>query len=200
MILEEGFGELEARFVEGSLNSETNPYAMGQTIEKTDQFMFGPSIMVAPFYERQATERRVQIPPGNWYDFYSGKRAGSQETITVRAADLDNRTPLFVRENAVIPLLTRAIEQSDRAYGHPLEVRFYGPGRGTFDLYEDDGRTFDYERGQFRRRRLTVAKNAAGQFQVQVKNLEANGPALFGPVASFRHMTSPADGCPKPQP
>ena len=52
MILEGDF-ELNATTVAGKLDSEKNPYAEGKVIEKTDQFMFGPSIMVAPFYERQ---------------------------------------------------------------------------------------------------------------------------------------------------
>ena len=134
MILEDGFGELDSQVIEGKLDSETNPYAMGKIIEKTDQFMFGPSIMVAPFYERHATERKVQLPLGNWYDFYTGTFMGNNKTITVRAGDLKDRTPLFVKENAVIPLLTQTISQSDQAYGHPLELRYYGRDRGTFDL------------------------------------------------------------------
>ena len=56
MILEDdGNTEIETR-IDSQLDSEANPYAMDKIIEKTDQFMFGPSIMVAPFYENQATE------------------------------------------------------------------------------------------------------------------------------------------------
>ena len=49
MILEKGFGEGKSKVIAGKLDSEKNPYAMGQIIEKNDQYMFGPSIMVAPF-------------------------------------------------------------------------------------------------------------------------------------------------------
>lgn len=189
MILEDGFGELKSQVIKGKLNSETNPYAMGKIIEKTDQFMFGPSIMVAPFYERQATERKVRLPLGNWYDFYTGKFMGNNKTLTIRAEDLKDRTPLFVKENAVIPLLTKAIKQSDQAYGHPLELRYYGQDSGTYALYEDDGKTFDYEQGQYQRRQMTIRKDSDGQFILQVSRLKQDGPTLFGPVESFKVMT-----------
>jgi alpha-glucosidase (family GH31 glycosyl hydrolase) len=55
MILEDGFAGGNETVIAGKLDSETNPYAMERRVEKTDQFMFGPSILVAPFYEDQAT-------------------------------------------------------------------------------------------------------------------------------------------------
>jgi len=189
MILEDGFGELASQVIAGTLDSETNPYAMGKIIEKTDQFMFGPSIMVAPFYERQATKRKVQLPAGNWYDFYTGKFVGNNKTITVTAKDLGNRIPLFAKEGAVIPMLTEAVNQTDQAYGHPLEVRFYGKTEGRFTLYEDDGKTFNYEKGQYRTRELTVLKNRAGGFKLTEKVTRKTGPALFGPVEELKVMT-----------
>jgi alpha-glucosidase (family GH31 glycosyl hydrolase) len=189
MILEDGFGELAAQLIEGKLDSETNPYAMGKIIEKTDQFMFGPSIMVAPFYERQAVTRQVQLPAGNWYDFYTGAFVGNNETITVTAKDLGDRIPLLVKDGAVIPMLTQAVNQTDKAYGHPLEVRFYGKTDGRFTLYEDDGKTFNYEKGQYRTRQLTVRKDSTGRFDLTEETTKGTGPALFGPVEELNVMT-----------
>ena len=50
MMLESEANAINGTVVEGKLDSESNPYAIDQVIDKTDQFMFGPSIMVAPFY------------------------------------------------------------------------------------------------------------------------------------------------------
>lgn len=189
MILEDGFGELEAKVIEGKLDSGTNPYARGKIIEKTDQFMFGPSIMVAPFYERRSVTRQVQLPAGNWYDFYTGKFVGNNITITVTAKDLGDRIPLFVKEGAVIPMLTKAVNQTDKAYGHPLEVRFYGKTDGRFTLYEDDGKTFNYEKGQHRTRHLAVRKDQTGQFKLTEKITKKDGPVMFGPIEKLKVMT-----------
>jgi alpha-D-xyloside xylohydrolase len=189
MILEDGFGELEAKVIEGKLDSETNPYARGKIIEKTDQFMFGSSIMVAPFYESQSITRRVQLPSGNWYEFYSGKFVGNNKTITVTAKDMGDRIPLFVKEGAVIPILTKAVNQTDKAYGHPLEVRHYGKTNGSFALYEDDGKTFNYEKGQYRRRHLAVSKDQSGQYELTERITKKDGPVMFGSIEKLKIMT-----------
>jgi alpha-D-xyloside xylohydrolase len=189
MILEDGFDEPAGKVIEGKLDSETNPYAMGKIIERSDQFMFGPSIMVAPFYERQAIKRQIQLPAGNWYDFYTGRFVGNNRTITVTAKELGDRIPLFAKEGAVVPMLTAAVNQTDQAYGHPLEVRFYGKTEGRFILYEDDGKTFSYEKGQYRTRTLSVDKNQAGQFELSVKTSRKAGPVLFGPITTLKVMT-----------
>ncbi len=184
MILEEGFQLAESE-TKGRLDSEKNPYAEGKVVETTDQFMFGPSIMVAPFYEKQATQRTVQLPQGNWYDFYSGKLAGSATTITVTAAELHDRIPLFVKEGAVIPMLTGAVNTTQAAYGHPLQVRVYGRKGGSTELYEDDGLSFDYQNEKYRIRRITV--DPAGLVTEQI--LKDGATALFGAVEAAQMMT-----------
>lgn len=184
MILEGGFEAGEATVIEGELDSETNPYATGEIIEKNDQFMFGPSIMVAPFYGEYATERSVQLPAGNWYDFYTGEWAGNNTQITVTAEQLKDCTPLFVKEGAVIPMLSKAVINSRDAQGHDLIVRHYGKEAGSFELYEDDATTFDYQSGASRIRSISI--DAKGQSEVQTTG---NGPALFGEIIQVRQMT-----------
>ena len=126
-----------------------------------DQFMFGPSILVAPFYGKAGWTREVVLPAGRWYDFYTGEFVGGGGRVSRRS---DNgRIPLLVREGAVIPMLKDPVTNTGRAYGQALEVRFYGTAPGTFDLFEDDGRTFDYERGRYRIRRLSVGAGEGGR-------------------------------------
>jgi alpha-D-xyloside xylohydrolase len=184
MILEGDFEAGEATVIAGELDSETNPYATGEIIEKNDQFMFGPSIMVAPFYGEHATERSVQLPAGNWYEFYSGEFAGNNTRITVTAKQLQDRTPLFVKEGAVIPMFAQAPRNSQAAAGQDLIVRHYGKQAGSFELYEDDATTFDYQRGASRVRMIRVDTN--GQINVQT---EGQGPALFGDIVEVQQMT-----------
>jgi len=184
MILEGDFKEASATVIEGELDSETNPYATGEIIEKNDQFMFGPSIMVAPFYQEHATERSVQLPAGNWYDFYTGELVGNNTSITVTAEQLKDRTPLFVKEGAVIPMFTEAPLNSKAAKGQDITVRHYGNTAGSFELYEDDATTFDYQRGASRIRTISVDDNGKSDIQI-----EGNGPALFGEITKVLQMT-----------
>ena len=189
MILEQGFQEVADSVVKGKLDSEANPYAMDQRIEKTDQFMFGPSILVAPFYEDQATRREVQLPSGNWYDFYSGKRVGNGETITVSASDLQDRIPLFVKDGAIIPMLTKPVQRVQDAVGHPLEIRWYGENPGQGHLYEDDAETFDYEKDHFRRRQLKVSIDQNGNPSLETETTGRREASLFGEIETFTPMT-----------
>jgi alpha-D-xyloside xylohydrolase len=123
-----------------------------------DQFMVGDELLVAPMFAGDTT-RRVILPPGRWYDFYTGALAGSGETITVKPG-LD-RIPLFVRDGGIIPLLA-----GDSA---SLEVRHYGEAAGRFELYDDDGTTFGYERGDFSWTALTIERDAAGKLRGAVR-------------------------------
>ena len=64
MILESEADTINGIVLEGKLDSETNPYAIDQVIDTTDQFMFGLSIMVAPFHNDKSTERQVHLSSG----------------------------------------------------------------------------------------------------------------------------------------
>ncbi len=151
-----------------------------------DQFMFGPSILAAPFYGKDGWSREIVLPPGNWYDFYTGEFAGSGGRLT-RTSDT-GRMPLLVREGAVIPMLETAVTNTGSAVGQALEVRHYGRAPGSFNLFEDDGRTFDYERGRYRVRRLRVHDGGGGRLELSETIVTAGAPPMFG-AAGLRTMT-----------
>jgi alpha-D-xyloside xylohydrolase len=151
-----------------------------------DQFMFGPSILVAPFYGKDGWSREVVLPPGNWYDFYTGELAGSGGRVALRSDT--GRVPLLVREGAVIPMLGSAVANTSKAYGQPLEVRHYGRTAGSFELFEDDGKTFEYERGRYRVRRLRVDASTGGTSSLHETIVKDSAPAMFG-AAALREMT-----------
>ncbi len=174
--------------VQGKLDGVTNPYAEGRIIERNDQFMFGPAIMVAPFYEKNATQRQVQLPAGQWHDFYTGRSVGSHKTISVTAKQTKNRIPLFVKAGSVIPMLSQTISNTSQAFGHDLEIRVYGNVPARYDMYEDDGKTFDYMQGQYARRIIEVYKTPDGQLKHAETRVPADGPVLFGTVAKVRVM------------
>ncbi|MBT5186596.1 MAG: DUF5110 domain-containing protein [Kordiimonadaceae bacterium] len=183
MLLEQNFST-KSEVIKGTLDSEDNPYATDEVVNRNDQYMFGPSILVAPFYDKFPEERDVLLPVGNWYDFYSGELVGNGTKITITAKSLDNKIPLYVKESSVIPMLTKAVINTGEAYGHPLELRLYGTNSGTVRIYEDDGKTFDYQKGNYRIREITVSN---GEFdEVISKN---GSKAMFGKIEKLRIMT-----------
>ncbi|MDF7826935.1 glycoside hydrolase family 31 protein [Pontiellaceae bacterium B12227] len=180
MVLEQGVGPVKTRDAAAKLDGVTNPYAESVELEQNDQFMFGPSILVAPYYEKNLLKRNITLPKGNWYDFYTGEFVGNGTTIEVATPE---RIPLFVKEGAVIPMLTKSIDNSRDAYGHPLEVRHYGKQPGSFELYEDDGKTFDYEKGDYALRTFSFADGKLTQKRIRP------GVPLFGEVERWMEMT-----------
>src|SRR5690606_16067170 len=114
-----------------------------------DQYLFGPAFLVAPVTEVKATSREVYLPAGaRWIDFETGKRFEGGQTITADAPL--QRMPLFVRAGSIVP---RTVVQQyvDEKPDAPLTIEVYTGADGSFPLYEDNGRNYGYERGEFAR-------------------------------------------------
>lgn len=121
------------------------------------QYMMGESILVAPMFAGEES-REVFLPPGKWYDFYSGQLAGEEEVITITPG-LDY-IPLFVKDGAIIPMLKE--EKTRMPAGGKdlaLEIRCYGEKEGAFMLYDDDGISFNYEQGAYSWTELKVERD-----------------------------------------
>jgi alpha-D-xyloside xylohydrolase len=114
-----------------------------------DQYLFGPAFLVAPVTAFKATSREVYLPAGtSWIDFNTGKRFDGGQAIQADAPLA--RMPLFVRAGSIVPtgpVLQYVDEQPDAA----LTVVVYTGADGKFSLYEDDGKSYGYEKGQFSR-------------------------------------------------
>ncbi|HUI43330.1 MAG TPA: glycoside hydrolase family 31 protein [Terriglobia bacterium] len=111
-----------------------------------DEFMFGPALLVSPVTEPGATSRSVYLPAARWYDFWTGKTAEGGRALEA-PAPLD-RIPLYVRAGSIVPLgpdLQYAAEKP----ADPIELRVYRGADASFTLYEDEGDTYDYEKGVY---------------------------------------------------
>jgi alpha-D-xyloside xylohydrolase len=111
-----------------------------------DEYMFGPSILVAPVTEQGRTSREVYLPAGvDWYNFWTNEKMHGGQRIMVDAPiDI---IPLFVRAGSILPL-GEPVESTNEPQ-RIASLRVY-PGADTdFALYNDDGTTYNYEKGQF---------------------------------------------------
>jgi len=184
MNLVDGFTSTDET-VEGKLNSTENPYAEATKKEMKDQFMVGDNLLVAPLFTGE-TERKVILPKGKWYDFYTGKLAGEAEVINVKPG-LD-KIPVYVRDGGVIPMFESAQATLKSGEKNNLIVRYYGKKEATYKLYDDDGETFDYEKGAFSWREIKVIAAKGGKFKGSISKAEKSKPDNFGTV-EFQWMT-----------
>jgi alpha-glucosidase/alpha-D-xyloside xylohydrolase len=117
-----------------------------------DQYLWGRDILVAPVVEKGATERRLYLPRGHWYDFWTEEKIeGGREAR--KAVDLSTM-PLYVRAGSIIPMGPVKQYTAEKVDG-PLTLVIYPGASATFALYEDDGATFNYRRGEFMRIEMT---------------------------------------------
>lgn len=141
-----------------------------------DQYMFGPSLLVNPVYKQHATERKVYLPAGQgWYDLYSGRYHEGGRFIN--AAAPYERMPLFVKEGSIIPVGSD-IQHTNQPNADKITLYIYTGKDASFNLYEDEGVNYNYEKGAFcnipitykeASRTLTIGK-CSGDFSGLSKN------------------------------
>jgi alpha-glucosidase len=115
-------------------------------------FFFGRELFVAPVVSEPLDAEDVHLPPGDWYDFWTGAKHSASEQIALHPA-LDE-TPLYVRDGAILPMQPVVQSTNDTPDG-PLELRVYPGDDCHGSLYEDDGHSFAYQRGEFLRVNFT---------------------------------------------
>ena len=110
-----------------------------------DEFMFGPSILVSPVLQADASRRTVYLPESPaWYDFWTG--SSQKGGVEVDASAPLDRLPLYMRAGTILPLGPEIEYASEKPEG-PIDLRIYRGADGSFDLYQDAGDSYDYEKG-----------------------------------------------------
>ena len=108
-----------------------------------DEYMYGPAFLVAPVTEQGATHRTVYLPAGcDWYNYWTNERLHGGQTI-VADAPIDT-LPLFVKAGGIVPLGSEV--QSAQQSQKIASVRVYPGANGSFTLFQDDGKTYAYEK------------------------------------------------------
>jgi alpha-glucosidase (family GH31 glycosyl hydrolase) len=115
-------------------------------LARGDQYLWGRSVLVAPVVEKGATMRSVYLPRGTWYDFWTNERLAGGREINC-PVDLETM-PLYVAAGTILPLAPVRQYTNEKVDG-PLEIRIYPGADGSFLLYEDDGRSFNYRKGEW---------------------------------------------------
>ena len=139
------------------------------TYRITDQYLFGPSMMVCPVTNKGALSRPVYFPGGRWVDFWTGERIeGRQYKSFLTPPDL---MPIFIREGAIIP------KQSHRQYmaEKPVDVitlAVFPCELSSYDLYEDDGISDDYQKGIYSLTHVESRLSDDGSWTLTVKKPE----------------------------
>jgi len=111
-----------------------------------DEYLWGRDILVAPVTEKGATVKKVYLPRGNWFDFWTEQQQEGGREIS-RDVDLSTM-PLYVRAGSILPIGPVKQYASEHVEG-PTTLVIYPGVDGTCSLYEDDGASFNYRKGEW---------------------------------------------------
>jgi alpha-glucosidase len=123
-----------------------------------DEFVLGPAMLVAPRVWEMPLSYDVQLPTGEWYDYWTGQKVtGGQAHPKHGAAPAPNEFPVFVRAGAIIPHQP-VVQNTQEVPQGPLELRVFPGPNCSGSIYLDDGHTFNYQRGEFMRESFTCSQ------------------------------------------
>ena len=112
-----------------------------------DQYMFGDDLLVCPLTREDEKTRKLYLPKGTWYDFFTNEKQEGGKIIEVHAEY--EEIPVFVKEGSIVPL-ANPVEYVSEETVFGVKIHVYGEISSKFDLYEDDFVSFYFEKEQMK--------------------------------------------------
>jgi alpha-D-xyloside xylohydrolase len=112
-----------------------------------DEYLFGPSLLINPVYTYKQRSKQVYLPKGaGWYDLYKGQYFDGGQNVNADAPY--ERMPVFVKSGSILPFGPE-IQYTSEKKADPITLYVYTGADGSFNLYEDEGTNYNYEKGAF---------------------------------------------------
>ena len=112
-----------------------------------NQWMFGPALMACPVGYYKARNRSVYFPKqSGWYNLYTGEHVDGGQRLVVDAPY--EQIPVYVREGSIIPFGPE-MQYTTEKPAELINLYVYAGRDGEFELYEDEGTNYNYERGKY---------------------------------------------------
>jgi alpha-D-xyloside xylohydrolase len=119
----------------------------GLVADVKDEYMFGSAFLVAPITDQGTTFKNAYLPAGSdWYNYWTNERYHGGQIAKVDAPV--DTIPLFVRAGSIVPL--GSVIESTNETQKIEKIRIYPGADADFTLYDDDGKTYAYEKGNSR--------------------------------------------------
>ncbi|HKJ33970.1 MAG TPA: TIM-barrel domain-containing protein [Balneolales bacterium] len=145
-----------------------------------DEYMFGPDLLINPVTTYKARSRKVYLPKtAGWYNLNTDAFYKGGQTINAKAPY--DRIPVYVKAGSILPF-GPAEQYTGQKPSNPITLYVYTGQNGHFNLYEDDGVSYDYQKGQHvtipmtyndQTQTLTIGKRE-GSFPDMIKNRTFN--------------------------
>lgn len=121
-------------------------------------FLFGRDLLIAPKLDETLESYEITLPPSTWFDYWTGKQIATPTLTLDPPLDM---LPVFVRGGAIIPQQP-LVQTTDETPQGPLELRIYPGNDCAGSIYADDGKSFDYRKGDYFRQNFTCEATSVG--------------------------------------
>lgn len=152
-----------------------------QTHYRTDEFIFGNQILVCPILEPNAQGRRMYLPIGNWYNYWTNEVVSGRKELWV-STDYD-QIPIFIKEGAIIPKYPIQQYVGEKEIKEVTLDVYYKLGKEKSMLYEDAQDGYDYNKGRFslstfslrgKENELIIQQHTEGKFETSYQTFKIN--------------------------
>ena len=130
------------------------------------QYLLGDDLLVAPIVGPAGAggkaERTAWIPPGEWEDLWTGETHRGPATIGAKCAR--NECPIYARRGGMVFTVPRRETTGEAVWGELVVDAYAGEENGETarTLYEDDGWSTAWERGERATTEFRLARTAEG--------------------------------------
>lgn len=143
------------------------------------QYMYGPSMLVAPIYQPTQADAQgndirngIYLPEGQWIDYFTGDVYEGGRILNNFDAPIW-KLPLFVKAGAIVPMNRpnnniHEVNTAERIFD------IWPAGHSEFTLYDDDGNTEAYLRGEHATTKVTSELDAKGNLAITICPTEGN--------------------------
>jgi alpha-glucosidase (family GH31 glycosyl hydrolase) len=150
-----------------------------KTYEAYCEYLLGKDILMAPLWSDTTFYRDIYLPEGEWIDYFDEITYPGRQTINYHAPI--DRVPILIKAGAIIPMAPDKQSYVDEIKS-PLTIQIYPKGKGSFDLYEDDAESYDYEKGIFAITTFSYEENTGGMI------IRKSAPAGTYKIAERDHV------------
>ncbi|MEX1187793.1 MAG: TIM-barrel domain-containing protein [Bacteroidia bacterium] len=150
-----------------------------------NQYLFGPSIMVIPA-ESTCNFQKAYLPAGNWINLYTDAlQEGGKELVLQESKET---LPLYVKAGSIL-LMQSAVESLlNEKSSDVLEVHIYPGADASFTHYEDDGKTYGYQKGASVKRTFKLSGN-----KLEITSAEGDYTSHYTKLRVYLHTLSPSN-------
>jgi alpha-glucosidase len=174
------------------------------------EFLLGPDLLIAPPpYAEELDAYSVELPSADWYDYWTGAKIpkpASQAPVvldptgvpvqlpplSVRVSPELASLPVYVRAGSILPIAPLVQSTNETPQG-PLTLRVYAGDACSGELYQDDGKTYAYQHGNYLRMSFRCQKTAEG-LHLKISPHEGTYPAWWKEIRAEIYGWSPTEG------